>query len=100
MSFDFNDTDVFFNVSEHAHAATYTPLVGSPFAVKVIWDAGVRVYPPDFDSQVVERRHEMMLPKRDVPHPRRGETITIGLKAWKVDEVVEDDNFRVTVVVK
>lgn len=78
-------------------AATYTP----PGGVAVATLASiVRLTRPSADGMTIERVTLAYLPAADVPEPRVGALLNLGVTAYRVEALDDDDGAVVSVVVR
>lgn len=78
--------------------ATYTPASGSPVATWAIIKRGsafVGQY-----GEMLENRITAQLPKAAVPDPQPGDSLTVGSKTYRIDQVVNDDGLFVEVAIR
>ena len=78
--------------------ATYTPVAGEPVATWCIFR---------HDSELVgqygerlESRLTAQLPVADVPEPQPGDTVTFGGQTYRIDQLVDRDEYFYTVAVR
>lgn len=89
--------NVFFNTSEFAYDAAYTPPNGSPIQTKIILDHEIET--GSLESYVPEQTTSMDLIKSDVGEPVRNASIVIEVGTYLVERKLSDDDFIVTVAV-
>lgn len=87
--------DVFFQQSDFAVAASYTPPAGSPLAASVIFDRPDNLVMGD---QVISAEYAVTLKASDWPTIKRSETITIAGVSYKVREVLNIEDGQVKIL--
>lgn len=91
-------TDIF--GSALGEDATYTPLVGTAKACRVIVNRNVLMQPDGMTAMVYEKGTtvEAMLSVIG-GEPNRGDTFTVGTDTWTVQSIEQNDGYTVTAVV-
>ncbi len=78
--------------------ATYTPVAGDPVATWCIFR-----HDSDLVGQYGERlesRLTAQLPVADVPEPQPGDSLTVGGKTYRIDQVARRDGLFVEVAIR
>jgi len=84
-----------------SYSATFTPATGSPVTLRVEYLESESDQPVGADGTMSRSRREVTFLLADLAaEPNRDETFTIGGTAYKVKQVVQRDNWFMTVAVK
>lgn len=68
-----------------ADAATYTPAVGSPVALRVQMSRSDLLSPPGYSAEYAEVAQVALMRLADLPAaPAQGDRLTVGASTWRV----------------
>jgi len=84
MISDLANSNLFYNTSEFAEAASYTPRVGSPVAVTIIRQEQDAAINPEAPGD----RAEIRIRVSEVAVAAVGDQITMGGETWQVLEII------------
>ena len=71
-------------------AATYSPAIGSPFSCRVVVDQNVEYISEQLITEFVLTLSFLC---SEVASVKRNDTVTIGVKTYRLDRVMQDDGF-------